>query len=464
MSSAIAALQTSTGLSLDGAGRGFRFVHELLQRRDHLRVLLVVVRLREKVAVVKERLLAPVVQLRDELQVLRRRVEHDVLPALRDENQQRHRERVPALRAPLQRVSQPRDALGSHLGRHRAVEIDRLGLERLAAGHGGDLRVGHVLERFVPRHARDELLQDEQIEALVVLERVHEVLQQRGELDVAVLLREVPAERRERAEPQRHVLAVVLQLLSPLRELLDDDERQHVVPHRREVLERVAHGRDHVRVRLDLTHDRVHHRERVRVRHLPELPAEFLHVVFGQTTHHLEGIALRHRLGRRERGLHLRARLRVRRKHRLPLRVQPKPRRDRERRQRRPHLVHRAGVRSRQPERGEDARAHRVFASPRRRVVAALPRPRDVLLQAPRDSREQNHVVVDVRAEERDNLERGVRKREALRGRRLSSVDVAAALERGGASRGSRARVRLLQRVPRGDAQRVAHLRVLRGV
>ena len=172
----------------------------------------------------EESLLAPVVQLRNELQMLRVGLEYDRLPRLRDEYEKRHRERVAAQRSLLQRLLQPGHALSPRLGRHVVVEVDSLGPERLTARHCLNLGIGHVLDGLLACHTRDELLQYQKIEALVILEGVDQVLKQRAELDGAVLLGEVAAKGGESAEPQRHVLTVVLEFLPPFRELLDDHE------------------------------------------------------------------------------------------------------------------------------------------------------------------------------------------------------------------------------------------------
>jgi hypothetical protein len=176
------------------------------------------------------------------------------LAPLRDEHQERRGQRVGA---PGERVPEPRDALEPLSRRDAPLGADDgFRAQRLPSRHRLDLRVAHVLQRLAPRHARDELLEHEEVHALVVLERVREVLQQGREVDVLVSPREVAAETRQRLEPERDVLPVRFQLGATARELLDDHERQRVVPEPGEEREGRAHGLDHVRVRLDLGHDR----------------------------------------------------------------------------------------------------------------------------------------------------------------------------------------------------------------
>ena len=115
----------------------------------------------------------------------------------------------------------------------------------LAAGQGVQLLVADIDRRRDPRHGRDDLLKNEQIQGLALLEVVGHELRERGDLDVPLRPTDDARKEREELEPLLEVDAVFLEFALAARQLLDDRVGEHVERHRRQVLEGLRDGRDH---------------------------------------------------------------------------------------------------------------------------------------------------------------------------------------------------------------------------
>ena len=228
---------------------------EVAHRGQSPAVVLNAERVREKVAVLDQRLLALVVQLADQLQVgvsttssssylPGALLEDDAVALLRHQYAQRHRQSV-LQQGVLQSDRRLLDV--AHL-----IEGAALRLEQLAAAQRLQLLVGHLLGGVDAGHLLHNLLENQQVEALVHLQLVGDELQQAGQLH-RVLLHDGAAEVRQADQPGGDAGALVLRsLLRRVGEHLDDAEEEDIVGDGGEVLERVDHRADQVVVRLNL--------------------------------------------------------------------------------------------------------------------------------------------------------------------------------------------------------------------